>query len=231
MKNLVLAGLFVVVSLLVCIGIGYTASLDGNTSNSWGYGVRGYAAARSGTTIGVYGLSYSPQGYGVIGQNAAWSGAGIGIWGISLSSTGTAIKGITFSQRGLAYGVVGESRSPRGIGVLGINHASSGNAVAVKGTTNSSEGYPGYFEGGQGIKIPVRDTDPVNPAEGTIWINSKETALKMRLNGTTFALKPLTHKNPCCTGEIEMWFDKDYGFMELWNEENGLRWFLEGDKL
>jgi hypothetical protein len=120
--------------------------------------------------------------------------AGVGVWGQSdglagvrgSSSVGTAVRGESTHGRG----VYGESETSVGVegissghvGVSGFATGNSGTNWGVQGITNSLGGYAGYFDGGMGIKIPVKTTPgapstPPNPEPGTMIFNTKDNTL------------------------------------------------------
>lgn len=188
MKNLILFTTFAI--LMVCTAIGYTAPINGSTNSNrdGSFAVRAAATALGGKTYGIYSQCNSSAGTGVYGYNKGTISTAYGVVGESRSPDGRAILGTNLSNNGNNVGVTGESRSPFGKGVVGSNESYSGMAIGVYGSTNSPEGYPGYFTGGQGIKIPVLESDPPNPESGTIWVNIVEEKMKVQIGDRTYSL-------------------------------------------
>lgn len=76
---------------------------------------------------------------------------------------GAAIFGLHDQTSGASSGIRGESKSAAGFGVSGYASASSGTNYGVFGKTNSSDGYAGYFEGGENYfegNVGVGTTSP-----------------------------------------------------------------------
>lgn len=235
------------------MGMGNKLGVVGESRSPKGIGVKGITTTRLGISYGVIGEVMSPKGIGVLGKNNASAGDTIGVLGTTISSHGIGVRGINLKTGGFGWGVVGESfgygpamlginysnsgyttgvegaiKSETGVAVNGVSHANKGKSIGVRGYTKSVEGYPGWFEGGQGIKIPVLDADPKSPAEGTIWINRKEAALKMRVNGITVALKGST----TASGEVpggKIWLEEDIGAL-LYKTGGEVR-HLRGNKM
>jgi len=199
------------------LGINWASSgpavgTEGVSASPQGIGLKGVGLSKIGMSYGILGDSYSPKGVGILGRNNATSGDAIGILGISKSSEGTAIEGRT--QDGTALRATAEGSSGTSVGVNAFVHSGiavkaenagdSGkgvyvgvgrfaqvvDSVAVYGQTYTlGRGYPGYFDGGKGIRIPVIEGDPSSPiCDGTIWMNIVENRMKIRIGGKTFTL-------------------------------------------
>jgi len=69
-------------------GDNVNAIVQGQNSNSGGYGVTGYASSNTGTTYGVYGISSSNSGRGVVGYATHAGGVNYGVLGQTNSSFG-----------------------------------------------------------------------------------------------------------------------------------------------
>lgn len=118
-------------------------------SISAGFGVWGEHPSGG---VGVYGISV--HGVGVYGKVLSDTiGFSIGVWGESPYGGGTGVLGAATATSGLASGVRGTTASSSGIGVFGQATATSGSTFGVRGTVVSPNGYAGYFEGGQGVRV------------------------------------------------------------------------------
>lgn len=158
---------------------GDAVGVFGLTASSNGSGVTGEAWATSGPAIGVYGVtrSASTDAAGVLGEatpatalstgvrgiNRNSSAAGFGVWGEHTSGGvgvyGTSVRGVGVYGKvlsntiGFSIGVWGENPYGGGTGVLGTATATSGATYGVRGEVTSPNGYAGYFEGGQGVRV------------------------------------------------------------------------------
>ena len=110
-------------------------AIAAQTDAAEGWGVLGFAAAPSGTNIGVYGRSDSINGQGV------WGYATKGGWGVyGLSTSGTGVRGMATSTS-TGHGVYAQSMAPGqdGAALYALNnHATNGIALWGKATSNDS---------------------------------------------------------------------------------------------
>lgn len=161
---------------------GEAVGVFGLTASSNGSGVTGEAWASTGPTVGVYGVtrSFSANAAGVFGEAAQTNviqttigvrgtnrnnsnAAGIGVWGEhagggvgvqGTSAYGVGVYGQVISNTaGFSIGVLGTSPFTQGMGVWGLATANSGTTYGVRGEVVSPNGYAGYFEGGQGVRV------------------------------------------------------------------------------
>ncbi len=118
-------------------------------SSAAGFGVWGEHASGG---AGVYGTSV--RGVGVYGKVLSDTyGFSIGVWGESPYGGGTGVLGTATATSGPAYGVRGTTASSGGTGMFGQATATSGSTFGVRGQVTSPNGYAGYFEGGQGVRV------------------------------------------------------------------------------
>ncbi len=124
---------------------GMTSGVWGQTESTsdGARGVTGWAHATSGATAGVRGDSQSPSGTGVLGVAAAYTGITNGVMGVTYSSTDEArgVTGWAPAGSGETYGVFGVNYSTLGRGVFGLASAGNGHTIGVFGESYSPTGY------------------------------------------------------------------------------------------
>jgi hypothetical protein len=133
---------------------------SGGTGNG-AAGVFGQSTGFSGTTYGGYFESFSPAGTGVLGSNTAFTGNTYGGFFISASTNGYGVYGANSGSLGvgvygyspLSTGTIGVSDGSGGIGVYGGATSPTGTTYAVYGSAVSTNGWAGYFIGGQGVYV------------------------------------------------------------------------------
>lgn len=168
-------------------GIGIDCfSLNGTGEYSVHTGVSGVSPGVLGETNSVTGtiIPFDPAAAGVVGRATATSptdGYIAGVRGISESTNSNGI-GVYGSQNGSGWGVHGvvSGSGTYTAGVAGIANATSGRNMGIFGLTYSSDGYAGYFDGGSGVRIPVKtDAGPPSaiPDNGTMIYNTNEHKL------------------------------------------------------
>jgi hypothetical protein len=168
-----------------------------NSTTTNAAGVRGEAAAGSGETIGVEGVSTaSPQGKGVVG-----SGRNLGVYGTSSSGTG----------------VFGESTS--GVGVVGYRSGGTyGYLGGTYGVFGMGSSYAGYFSGNVHVAGTLSKTagsfkidHPLDPANKYLYHSFVESPDMMNIyNGNV-----TTDANGNATIVLPEWFEalnKDFRY-------------------
>ncbi|MCR4406565.1 MAG: hypothetical protein NUW24_06550 [Anaerolineae bacterium] len=123
---------------------GETYGVAGVSASLAGAGVYGLNTATSGYAYGVRGDTASTLGRGVVGWARATSGYTIGVWGRSDSTDGAGVVGHALATSGETHGVRGQSDSPNGRGVVGWATATSGNNYGVLGQSSSTSGIGVY---------------------------------------------------------------------------------------
>jgi hypothetical protein len=112
------------------------------------------AAATTGSSNGIYGVTTSPNGFGIIGANNATSGSGGGVLGTSNNGQ-PGVNGSNLATSGFASGIYGSTSSPSAVvallraqaggdiitGQVGVGNAAK-NVVRVDSTGK------GFFDGG-----------------------------------------------------------------------------------
>ena len=126
---------------------GINVGVYGQTDSTDGRGVFGLVTATTGTNYGVYGRSKSTSGSGVFGSATATTGTNYGVYGLTSSTQGRGVQGLATAQTGMNVGVYGETNSTSGLGVFGQVTATTGLNYGVFGRTDSDSGYAGYFFG------------------------------------------------------------------------------------
>ena len=130
-----------------------------STQSTIGTGVWGEAEAQTGTTVGVYGKSFSSGatnttgGTGVFGYASATSGDAVGVYGRADSTGGTGIWGDAPASTGTTFGVYGSVASSGGVAGVFDNTASGNLLIGRAGGTRSNvfrvDGTgKGFFNGG-----------------------------------------------------------------------------------
>lgn len=199
-----------------CYGIGYVVGIKGYAEN--GIGVFGKTESKEGPGVlgvntasygkGVFGRANNNDGAGVAGtadRGTGVRGTGrvgvrgiakpsvdaetpelvVGVQGLHYTSHGVAVEGKAINEDGYTIAVKGENKSTHGIAVAAIC-PNDGQSIGVYAQA-VGKGYSVWADGAP-IRFPVLPVDPQDPENGSIWVNSSDGKLKIRINGVTINL-------------------------------------------
>jgi len=121
-------------------GVGQFNGVNGAATVATGYGVYGQNSASTGTSAGVYGISFGTTiGAGVYGVNGSTAG-GYGVQGVNSGTSGVGVYGQELAASGTTYGVYGSVASPNGDGVYATCTGTGGtcNGLEAHATNGAS---------------------------------------------------------------------------------------------
>lgn len=174
---------------------GSSGSIGGyfQTTSTSSNALQANAAATTGSSNGIYGVTTSPGGFGIIGANNATSGSGGGVLGISNNGQ-PGVNGSNLATSGFTSGIYGSTSSSSGVvallraqaggdiltGQLGVGLAAV-NVVRIDSTGK------GFFDGGtqtggadfaESVAV-AKGQDPQEPGDLLIVDTNAKRQLKL----------------------------------------------------
>jgi hypothetical protein len=152
--------------------------------NASGVGLLGAntAATSTGSGVGVEGNTSQSAGYGVLGQNLNASGIGILGGNTAASSTGSGIGVEGYTSQSAGFGVIGQNLNPNGTGIIATGNGVLGQILVGGSGLAASGSATGIFARNTSAAANTEAIYTINNGN-TVLINYWSGSIQYKING------------------------------------------------